>query len=183
VRILAALLAVTAVAGLPGTKNAKDRAAWRAILHWPASCERDWQTGNPGTAGVQVWNTSGSRAGAKLVSVDCILGAYQGTQRLWLVGPGRTVTPITFHVYEDPGTGKPTPMRKAEILGDLQFTPANGRLTIFDKARGIGDCGIYSVFKLGGTQFVPVETRAKTACNGKLAGGPTRWPKLATLSP
>ena len=63
------------------------------------------------------------------------------------------------------------------------FTPATGRLVVFDKSRGIGDCGIYSVFRLDGSRFVPAATRAKVACDGKSGGGPTRWPKLPLLSP
>ncbi len=171
--------AAVAAAPLPGTKTAKDRAAWRALLHWPASCERDWQAGHPPASGVSVWRL---RSGT-LVSVTCILGAYQGTQRLWLVDSSRHLTAFAFHVYEDPGSGKPTPTRTPEILGVLNVAPASGRLTLFDKARGIGDCGIYSTFSLRAGGFVPVETRAKTACDGKSGGGPTRWPKLRTLSP
>jgi hypothetical protein len=173
---LAAALCATALAAPP----AKERAAWRAKLHWPASCERDWQSGHPSTSGVYVWRTA---AGGRLVAVSCILGAYQGTQRLWLLNAAGRPAPLTLHVYADPGSGKPTPMRKREILGGMVFAPASGRLTLLDKARGLGDCGIYSVFRLSGARLVPVETRAKTACDGKLGGGPARWPKLPTLTP
>ena len=180
---VAAAVAVSSAAAagpLPGTTTGKDRAAWRTILHWPTQCERDWQAGHPPTSGVQVWRLAG---GQRLVSVTCILGAYQGTQRLSLVGANRRVTPLSFHIYEDPGSGKPTAMRKAEILGVLNFAPAAGKLDLFDRARGIGDCGIYSVFRFNGSRFVPVVTRAKAACDGESGGGPTRWPKLPPLSP
>ena len=180
VLLAGALAGAAAASPFPGTRTAKDRASWRAILHWPASCERDWQSGHPPTSGVQTWRLT-SRTG--LVSVTCILGAYQGTQRVWIVDVAKRPTPIVVHVYEDPGTGKPTPMRKQEILGVLDFAPATGRMELFDKARGIGDCGIYSTFALRGGRFVPVQTRAKTACDGKSGGGPTRWPKLPTLAP
>jgi hypothetical protein len=49
---------------------------------------------------------------------------------------------------------------------------------VFDKIRGIGDCGFYSVFKLTSDRFVPTEARAKTKCDGKGGGGPEHWPKL-----
>jgi hypothetical protein len=178
---LLALLAGSATASpFPGTNTGKDRIAWRAILHWPASCERDWQGGHPPTSGVQTWRISNR---TWLVSVTCILAAYQATQRLYLVDVTKRATVLTFHIYEDPGSGKPTPVRKQEILGNLLFSPATGTLTLFDKARGIGDCGIYSTFRLAGTRFVPVVTRAKTACDGKPPFSPARWPKLPTLSP
>jgi hypothetical protein len=179
----AALLAVsaTAAAPLPGTKTPKDRAAWRAILHWPADCERDWRTGGHApTSRVQVWRTA---AGTRLVGVTCYVAAYQSTTRFYLVDANRRVRPLTFHIYADPGSGKPTPAREQTILGVLDFARKTGKLSLFDKARGPGDCGINSVFRLAGDRFVPVETRAKTACDGKPPYDPRRWPKLPTLSP
>jgi Protein of unknown function (DUF1176) len=177
-----AVLAGTAAAagGLPGTKTATDRVAWRALLHWPRSCESDWQIGHPDTAGVVSW-----KAGArKLVAVDCILGAYQGTQMLYLVDAAKKVTgPLRLHLYVDPGTRKPKPTYRMRVLGVATFTPATGRLVIFDRFRGIGDCGVYSTFRLAGARFVPVEVRAKLACDGKGGGDPSRWPKLPVPAP
>jgi hypothetical protein len=178
--VLAAVAAGSAQAGpFPGTKTARDRAAWRAILHWPNSCEHNWQIGShPPTAGVGLWPTPG---GKRLVAVTCYLGAYQWTTRFYLVDPSRDATALSFHIYHDPGSGIPTPIREKEILGVPLFTPKTGRLTVFDKARGVGDCGIYSTFRLSGARFVPVETRAKTACDGKPPYDPGRWPKLPLL--
>lgn len=158
----------------PGTKTAKDRTAWRAILHWPASCEEGWKPA-PG-AGIVVWRTS---TGRRLVQVTCSLAAYQGTFMLYLVDASRDVTgPLGLLAYRDPGSGRPTVTRETQILGLASFAPGTGRLTILDKFRGIGDCGIYSTFRLAGDRFVPVEVRAKTRCDGRYGGGPTRWPRL-----
>ncbi len=60
---------------------------------------------------------------------------------------------------------------------------AAGPLPGTTTGNGIGDCGIYSVFRFNGSRFVPVVTRAKAACDGESGGGPTRWPKLPLLSP
>lgn len=177
-----AVLAGTAAAagGLPGTKTARDRAAWRALLHWPQSCESDWHVGHPDTAGV-VSRKAGAR---KLVVVDCILGAYQGTQMLYLVDAARKATgPLRLHLYADHGTGRPKPAYRTRILGVASFVPATGRLVIFDRFRGIGDCGVYSTFRLLGSRFVPVEVRAKLACDGKGGGDPSGWPKLPVPAP
>ena len=87
-------------------------------------------------------------------------------------------TALSFHIYHDPGSGIPTPIREKEILGVPLFTPRTGRLTVFDKARGVGDCGIYSTFRRSGARFIPVETNAKTRCDGKPPYDPQRWPKL-----
>jgi Protein of unknown function (DUF1176) len=180
--LLAAVAAAPAQAGpLPGAKTARDRAAWRAILHWPKSCEQGWQTGShPPVAGVDLWPRSG---GERLVAVTCFLGAYQGTTRFYLLDTSRRATSLAFHVYYDPGSGKPTPIREQEILGVPVFTPRTGSLSVFDKARGPGDCGIYSTFRLSGARFVPVETHARTRCDGKPPYDPKRWPKLPLLGP
>ncbi len=169
-------------APFPGVKNAKDRAAWRAILHWPSSCEQSWRSGgHPPTAGISLWRTSTPK---RLVSVTCYLAAYQWTAMYYLVDAKRHVTgPMSFHIYIDPGSGKPTPRRETEILGVSGFTPRTGILDVFDKARGPGDCGIYSTFRLSVNRFVPVASRAKTACDGKPPYNPARWPKLPTLRP
>lgn len=170
----------TGVAGadsLPGTKTAKDRADWRAILHWPTGCEKDWHlAGNTSAAGIVLHASAGGR---RLVEVSCYLGAYQGTAMLYLVRPAfRPAGPLTLQIYVDPGSGVPTARTTTRLLGVLSFTPRTGQLVVFDKARGIGDCGIYSVFKLTGNRFVPTVARAKTKCDGKPPFDPRRWPKL-----
>ena len=77
------------------------------------------------------------------------------------------------------------PSRPQPAAGPLpgKDRAAAGKLDLFDRARGIGDCGIYSVFRFNGSRFVPVVARAKAACDGESGGGPTRWPKLPLLSP
>jgi hypothetical protein len=159
---------------LPETTTAKDRAAWRAILRWPESCERSWD-GTPG-AGVGSWRAGGGR----LVGVDCTLGAYQGTSLLYLVGAHRSVAgPLRVSIYRDLGAGVPTAIRTSLVLGTLSF--AHGRLSVVDKARGVGDCGIYTVFELADGRLQQVDTRAKTSCDGKPPYDPARWPRLPLL--
>lgn len=186
--VTAVLVAIGAGAALastppPGTKTPKDRAAWRAILHWPQSCERDWKsTQNTSAAGVSLWPAD--RSGRRLVEVTCYYGAYQGVSMLYLLRSGPKVTgPVSLHIYSDTGNGKPVARWLTRILGILNFEPRTGRLVVFDKARGLGDCGFYSVFKLTGDRFVPTEAHAKTACDGKGPLDPSRWPKLPLLSP
>lgn len=182
----AATLAVTLAAAaaradtLPGTKTSADRAAWRAILHWPNSCEKDWRlAGDPSGSGIAVWPASGG----KLVDVSCYLGAYQGTSMLYLVRARRSSGALTLLIYRDPGSGVPTPSRRKQILGTLTFAPRTGILTVLDKFRGVGDCGIYSTFRLVNDRFAPVEVRAKTACDGKPPFDPRRWPRLPLPRP
>ncbi len=170
--------AATAVGAqpLPGTKTKADRDAWRAMLDWPSSCERDWRTtGMPG-AGLRAWKTSDGR---RLVEVSCYFGAYQGVVMLYLVDLDRRVTgPLALRGYQDPGSGKLRPAKLTKILGYLVFAPKTGILTVFEKFRGLADCGLFSTFRLDGDAFTTVSVRAKTACNGKPPFDPTRWPKL-----
>jgi hypothetical protein len=108
-----------------------------------------------------------------------MLGAYQGTSQLFLVGPGgRRLGPLALVTYRDPGTGHPRVTRETVVLGTLAFS--KGTLTVLDKFRGLGDCGIYSTFRLVGDRFRTVEVRAKTACDGKPPYDPRRWRRLPT---
>ncbi len=178
---LALAASATAAPPLPGTKTAKERAAWRAILHWPSQCEQDWRTGgHPDNAGVELWQAPG---GKHLVAVTCYLAAYQWTSTFYLVDSKRHATgPLSFHIYEDLGNGTPTLQRETKVLGVTLYTPKTRILSIFDKARGPGDCGIYSSFKLVGDRL-PYVARAKTACDGKPPYDPRRWPKLPLPKP
>ena len=181
VSLLAAVAAGICCAGvsagpLPGVKTRADRAAWRSLLRWPASWEHSWrQTGVPG-AGIEKWPV---RGGVHVVAVECFEGPYQGVSIVYLVRSRARVTgPLRFRIYADAGNGVPTARTRTGVAGVLTFHPRSGRLTVLDKARGLGDCGIYSVFRLGKKSFVPVEARAKTACDGKPPFDPGRWPKL-----
>jgi len=184
VRRLSLLLAVAALAlggvaaaagALPGTKTAADRVAWRALLHWPKACEEVWQPGGPG-AGVQLQRTATAR---RLVEVTCFFGPYQYSTMLYLLDAGRHVNgPLVLTTYIDPGSGKPTATHETIMLGVLSFEPRSGRLQLFDKARGPGDCGIYTVASLVGTRLVTREVHARLACTGKPPFDPARWPKL-----
>jgi uncharacterized protein DUF1176 len=161
---------------LPGVQTRADRAAWHWLLRWPASCERSWAKTGASGAGIQTWPAG---HGVHLVAVRCFVGAYQGVSMLYLLpARGSAGSPLPFRIYVDRGDGVPRVQRTTAVLGVLSFHPRSGRLAVFDKARGIGDCGIYSVFGLRARVFVPVEARAKTACDGKPPFEPTRWPKL-----
>ena len=127
-------------------------------------------------SGVGTWKLPDGR---RLVEVTCFRGAYQGVSMLYLVDSARKATgPLALRTYQDPGSGKLKPVTLTRVLGILAFTPKTGVLTIFEKFRGPGDCGIYSVYKLTGNRFVTTEVRAKTACDGKPPYDPARWPKL-----
>src|SRR5581483_3761973 len=154
-----------------------DRAAWRRLLHWPSSCETAWR-GQSGAGIAGVWPVGGGR---HIVAVDCSLGAYQGTSMLFLLdASGRASGPLLLPIYVDKGSGKPQPTDATVVLGTLTFSRGSGILAVRDLARGVGDCGIYSTFKLRNIQLIPLASRAK-ACDGKPPLDPARWPKLPRL--
>ncbi len=169
--------ASVALAGpLPGTASAHDRAAWRAILHWPSGCEQSWRLTHAIGAGVDI---EPAGASGQLVTVSCYLGAYQGDALLFLIDPAKkTIGPLPLQMYRDPGNGHPRLTRETEILGILGFTRTTGILAVFDEFRGLGDCGIYSRYRLDGSRLVLIEAPAKTACDGKPPVTPQSWPKL-----
>ncbi len=176
--VAAALLLASGAfaAALPGVTTARDRAAWRALLQWPATCESGWKaTATPG-AGIELMPAGGGR---DLVAVECYPGAYQSDALLYLASPSaKPVGPLRLQVYEDPGNGHPKLTASTTILGILDFTRATGTLTVFDKARGLGDCGIFATYHLQGSHLVLTAARAKTACDGKPPFSPQKWPKL-----
>ncbi len=172
--------ALAANSGLPGTKTKADRAAWRKILHWPAQCETDWNTGSFGS-GIAVWRTPTPKL---FVQVTCYVAAYQATFHLYLVDANRHATgPLALTTYIDPGSGKPKVTHDTLILGSAGFDPKTGIFTVEDKGRGLGDCGIYTVAKLTGDRLVTTEVRARLKCDGKPPYDPTRWPKLPIPKP
>lgn len=181
--ILLAALALASVpasaaGALPGTTTRSDRAAWKKLLDWPATCDASWR-GEPGAGIAGVWPIG---SGSHLVAVDCSLFAYQGTSMVFVLdATGRPLGPLVFHIYVDPGTGKPTPTKTAAPLGQIQFVTATGILSVTDLAAGSGVCGIYSTFKFSGTELVPVAARARETCT--TAVSKTRWPKLPLLTP
>ena len=165
-------------APLPRTQTTSDRAAWRKLLHWPGGCETSWREGGSGAGIAGVWALAG---GGYLVAVDCSLAAYQGTSMLYLLDPNRRASgPLALRIYEGPGSGVPTPTTTTVVLGTLRFAPAWRTLAVLDLARGAGDCGIYSTFRLVASRLVPIATRAK-ACDGKPPNDVGHWPKLILL--
>lgn len=195
--IVAALLSVAAgntvaaAAPLPGTNSAADRQAWRALLHWPASCEDVWQETRPDRAGVVSQRFS---SGTRIVQITCVVFAYQENFLLYLIDDNRHVTgPLVLPIYVAGEDDEPKLVRKAEVLGISSvacsgkeympcehddYPPPAGTLAILAKGRGRGDCGFYSTFKLSGRRLVPVEARAKRACDNEEPFDPRLWPKL-----
>jgi hypothetical protein len=179
----AALLAAAPAAAAPRVANvglaAADRAAWRAALGWSDACERPYRSAFPDgavNAGLRFWGLDGSRL---LVRVSCGAGAYQPVSTLYLVDGGRgtpSTRGIALTVYEAPGTR--LVRRRARIVaGLLDWRPRTRRLVLHTRFRGLGDCGALVAYAPRDGRFVPVEVRAKLACDGRPPFDPARWPR------
>jgi hypothetical protein len=176
--VLAALAfaAVALATPLPRANTAHDRAAWRTILHWPAGCEDGWKATNTPGAGLEIMPAKSSE---RIVAVECFPGAYQGDAMLYIVKSAtKTIGPLHLKTYSDPGNGHPRLITTTVMLGVLDFSRATNTLTLFDKYRGVGDCGIFSTYRLTNDALVLKETRVKSACNGKPPYDPSKWPRF-----
>lgn len=103
-----------------------------------------------------------------LVLLPCIMGAYQGSALGFIVGRGDGSVTALHLPLPLPGDSDDTDLTSPE------FDPARGRLSIFAKGRGIGDCGVAASWIWDGTGFVLASLTFQDACGGATAD----WPVL-----
>jgi Protein of unknown function (DUF1176) len=107
--------------------------------------------------------------GKYIVQVMCMLGAYQGGYEYYLLTEtgGKTQSkPLNLlKVWED--GGKKMRLEDNTLGGLPTYNAANRELTVFNKARGLGDCGTFGRYKFENDRFVAQEIRAKSECDGK----------------
>lgn len=101
-------------------------------------------------------------------------GAYNQPYVFFQEQAGR-VTPLALPVMSDEG---PTTTGTA---WNIDWDQASRMLTAFFKGRGLGDCGVYNVWKAAegdedGITFVLKQSRSKDDCDGNDGGGPENWP-------
>ncbi|MGD9610324.1 MAG: DUF1176 domain-containing protein [Desulfovibrionaceae bacterium] len=162
----AALAALTAEAL---RQHAAKRARLRNLLGWPEDCEQSFQELlSPDGRGATTLGTGVESHplgdGRTLYCVQCDLAAYQATYVIMLQekpeGPG---TLLRFPLYDRDGA-KIVRSEDTFLAGALDFTPRTGELTVFTKARGIGDCGSYVRYAFPATgpkRVTVVEARVK----------------------
>jgi hypothetical protein len=156
------------------------RKAWRQVLGWPDSCEEGYDYPDPTLGGLAFHALADGRY---LAEVVCTLGAYQGYQRYYLLDESSsrpTARPLTFVTYEATGKqGQPlTRVQTEELWGSPEFDSKTKRLTVTNRFRGPGDCGTLAVYAFDSGDPQLKEFRAKTACDGRGAGSPGKWPRV-----
>jgi hypothetical protein len=154
------------------------RAAFRRALGWSDDCEGGFDAVDPGYGGVEVERLT---PGRYLIGVVCARGAYQGSRIYYDYDVNRPVpvaTALTFETRESPDETSLVRSETRELWGLPEFDRRRRQLRVWNKFRGLGDCGLLAVYRFVEAGPELVELRAKTACDGKGAGTPERWPRV-----
>jgi hypothetical protein len=138
-------------AGLPRTNvTIADRARWLARLHWPRDCEGAYtQTHLTDDGGLDFQEVE---PGLSIVVVRCALGAYQPSQVVLQIDARlapEAVTVFDFASFESSDGKSLTPVRVAELTGEITLLGGGRTLTVLSLARQIGDCGTWARYRLG----------------------------------
>lgn len=130
--------------------------------------------------------------GSRVVQVQCAPGAYQGTYvffRVPAVTPAADVAPLVFPDVEARGDGSDAHVVSemgTEIVGLPTLDAATGRLTVWRKFRGPGDCGVVATFDVAATPPALVALRGQLTCAevpDEASADPDRWPTLPLPRP
>lgn len=93
----------------------------------------------------------------ELWGVPCFVGAYNAGYRYFVTGPGGAdARPLTF----------PTSRQPAEEVVNGEYDPDARTLTAFNKGRGVGDCGVASVWVWTGDGFALKSENEMRECWG-----------------
>lgn len=110
--------------------------------------------------------------GRTLLQLTCYGGAYNFGSSWFLLAQGASPEMIAFPVPADDGSGR---MSTTGDLVNAGFDPATGKLGMFSKGRGIGDCGSSGEWAFDGQGFRLLEYRLMGDCQGVTADF---WPQL-----
>ena len=171
--------AATPAASVP--VHERDRRAWRTALGWSAECEEGFAVLPDRGTGVELFPLPDGR---QLVQVACAPGAYQGSFVYFRVDGAGAPTgpaPLAFPDYADSGENGPgrlQPERTVEMYGLPTFLPADTRLRVLRRFRGLGDCGLLLTYDVTTPAPTLLELRGKLACDGDASVPPERWPLL-----
>ncbi|HEX8472420.1 MAG TPA: DUF1176 domain-containing protein [Pyrinomonadaceae bacterium] len=163
--------------------TAEDRQAWRKILKWPDDCEESYAAtfgaGDGKIVGLEFYELEEKKY---LVEVLCASGAYQGSQVYAFLDETKSPPSgklLTFQTYESQEEDKLDKIETQELWGLATFDDKTKRLSVLNKFRGPGDCGSLATFGFADGVAELKEFRAKTKCDGKGAGNPEAWKKIA----
>ncbi len=99
-----------------------------------------------------------------LVEVLCANAAYQSVYAYAAMSPDGTLQPLTLDMFYPDDGGNFQRVSEPTVGGLADFDASQGQLTIFSKARGLGDCGSLATYRWTG-QALDLETYRYQTCN------------------
>ncbi|OLP20010.1 hypothetical protein BST81_02755 [Leptolyngbya sp. 'hensonii'] len=114
-----------------------------------------------------------------VVQVMCFLAAYQGGYEYYLyteTSRGIRSKPLKV-LFFDEDAGKRTRTYSNAIVGLPTYNSATRELVIFNKYRGIGDCGTLGTYQFQNDVLVLKKFQAKYACDGNFIE-PDQYPVI-----
>lgn len=143
----------------------EDRAAWRALVHWPEECEAAFEQSHAGTAaGLEFHALS---EGLTLLGVVCAAGSYQPSS-VFLRVDERVSPPsaamLTFATYESDNGESLTRTQETEVWGETAFLAEDKALVVLRVSRQSGDCGTWARYEMDGAAPRLTELWARFPC-------------------
>ena len=171
--------AKTAPPSIKANPTYEDRKAWREVLKWPDECEQAFDYPDKSYGGIEFNQLAEKQY---LVEVTCTGGAYQGYQVYYFYDETKqqpTAKLLTFESRESQDEKSLTKTETSEMWGQATFDEKTKELKVFNRFRGIGDCGILATYGFVNGEPELKELRAKINCDGKGAGNPEKWNRIA----
>jgi hypothetical protein len=156
----------------------EDRKAWREILKWPDDCEQGFDYPDKSYGGVEFYQLAEKQY---LVQVTCTGGAYQGSQVYYFydeTSQQPAAKLLNFEAREAQDEKSLTKTQATELWGQPTFDEKTKQLKVFNRFRGVGDCGILATYGFANGEPELKELRAKINCDGKGAGDPEKWTRI-----
>jgi hypothetical protein len=110
-----------------------------------------------------------------IVSLPCNAGAYNFSSKFYRLD-GAEITKLDFATYSDYGSRQAT-----DQLVNAWFDPKSGEIGMFNKGRGIADCGSSAIWRRTGGFFRLEEFRHKDECDAE--GEPGDFPLVFSAPP
>ncbi|MGG6240537.1 DUF1176 domain-containing protein [Nodosilinea sp. AN01ver1] len=88
-----------------------------------------------------------------LVELQCATAAYQSVYAYVAVQPDGSLQPLTLDLFYPSEAGPFERTSEPTVGGLTSFDPETGLLTVFSKARGVGDCGSLAEYRWTGNEL------------------------------
>jgi hypothetical protein len=88
-----------------------------------------------------------------LVELNCAVAAYQGVYAYGVYQADGSFQPLALDVFYPNETGQFERASEPTVGGLTSFQPEQRLLTVFSKARGIGDCGSFAEYRWTGREL------------------------------